>query len=309
MSRISVRNTLGDIFSTYSKNFFTLAPLGITLGIFAAFSQNFQTIINYYFLNTQNIPAADTIVQEAASTGSTIGNIAYQIKQQSVFLQNTHNVSYAFMSVITYFLLFVIYYYVYFSFFKILINLQKNQHPNLKTLFMYDRSIFKAIAAFLLIMFFIAGIAGLSIGMLSGVYFLLQSFFNIGSLAVSYKIMIPIIALLVCTIFIGIFYVLLRVNFIGLIILDKNMNIKDAFKTSWHLTKGSTFKISIIYSLNLFISLAIFLALITLFSMVFKLSFVSSIAFILYTLIGGISINLLIPLAFVKTYQKLLQNN
>ena len=309
MSRISVRNTLGDIFSTYSKNFFTLAPFGITLGLLGSLLQNFQKIINHYFLSAQDIPTADTLVKEAATTNSIIGAIASQIKQQSVFLHNTHRLDYTFFSITAFIVLSVVYYYAYFSFFKMLINLQKNQHPSLKTLFTYDCSVFKAITTSLLSIVLIAGVAGLSIGLLSGVYFLLQSFFNISSLAVSYKIMIPIVVLLVSTVLMVIFYATLRFNFAIPLVLDKNIGIKDAFKKSWHLTKGSTFKISIIYSLAVLLFLVFALCLTTIFLMVFNFSVTSPIFIVLYALINGIITHSLMPLTFTKTYQKLSETN
>ena len=47
MSRLSVRNTIANIFSTYGKNFFILAPFGIIVAVVSFAAKHFQEIISF----------------------------------------------------------------------------------------------------------------------------------------------------------------------------------------------------------------------------------------------------------------------
>ncbi|NBQ17330.1 hypothetical protein EBU24_03370 [bacterium] len=309
MSRLSVRNTIANIFSTYGKNFFILAPFGIIVAVVSFAAKHFQEIINAYYLTSHTTPTVSTITQEATSTGSAIGNIVSQIKQKSVFFNNMHKLDYTFFSLITFIILVAISYYIYFSFLKILINLPNNQHPRLKNLFMYDCSIFRAFAASLVHILLIGATIGLITGTLGALYLLLKSFFNINSLIVSYKIMIPLLILLACSVMSTIFYIATRFSYAVPFVLDKNNTIKDAFINSWYLTQGLVFKISIVYALTLLLSLVTTLLITTFCIALLKISTTSPLLITLYALISGVISTPLIGLTLIKTYQETLKSN
>lgn len=306
MSRISIKTTITNIFSTYKNNFFTFAPFGIFLGFIASLLMSAQTIINYLFsMQPQPLNAA---TYQQTNDHSTLSVIASNIKQQSVFLQNTHNILYTLISIVTMVGLYIIYYYAYFSFLKILLSIKNNPHPRFKTLFTYDNSIIKAIGASLANLMIFIGMIGVTFSMIGAFYFLLKKFFNIGSYSVSYQIMIPLIALLVLIIGIVGFYVTVRLFSASFIILEKNDSIKNALKNSWYLTKGSFFKISLIYSLVPLASVLIMLFTKTISGLILTSLATTSVFIVLYALISSITLNSFIPLVFTTTYQELLKN-